>query len=235
MESPTAPQRVTAVVPMRHHSERIQGKNYALFAGKPLFFWIIDALLGAERIGTIAIDTDSPNITDLCRRSFPDVLVLPRPAHLRDGAIAMNDVLRNTVAQLEGDHFLQTHSTNPLLTPETIDRAVDAYFNASGEHNSLFGVTRWQTRLYDADGRAINHDPAVLARTQDLPPVFEENSNLYVFSRSTLRETGQRIGTRPRLFEIERLEALDIDDPAGWQIAEAVAKHRIETTGVTAT
>jgi CMP-N-acetylneuraminic acid synthetase len=223
MNTPPPERRVTAIVPMRHDSERIPHKNFADFRGKPLFCHILDALTQALGVAEVVVDTDSPRIMDECATRFPDARVLERPPELRDGAIPMNDVLMQTVDQLQGDHFLQTHSTNPLLRASTIDRAIKAYFDAKHQHDSLFGVTRWQTRLYDAQGRAINHDPAVLARTQDLPPVFEENSNLYIFSRAVLAEHHRRIGAAPALFEIDRLEATDIDDMTGWRLAEAIA------------
>ena len=90
-------------------------------------------------------------------------------------------------------------------------------------NDSLFSVTRLQTRLYDALGKPINHDPSVLLRTQDLPPVYEENSNLYLFTADTLRERGNRIGERPLLFEIDALEATDIDDETQFTLAQALA------------
>lgn len=223
MTSTPPPCRVTAIVPMRHSSERIPHKNFADFQGKPLFCHILDALAASRLVDTIAIDTDSPRIRDEANARYPDVIVLERPEHLRDGGIPMNDVLLHTVGRLEGDHFLQTHSTNPLLRPETIDRAVEAYFDGLDRHDSLFGVTRWQTRLYRRDGSPVNHDPAVLARTQDLDPLFEENSNLYLFSRGVLEQHSRRIGATPQLFEIDRLEATDIDDHTGWRLAEAIA------------
>ena len=85
-------------------------------------------------------------------------------------------------------------------------------------------MTRWQTRLYDADGTPINHDPDVLLRTQDLPPVYEENSNLYLFTADQIA-AGRRIGKRPILFEIDPLEAVDIDDEADFVLAEALDRH----------
>lgn len=215
--------RVTAIVPMRHSSERIPHKNFADFRGKPLFCHILDALCACDGVERVVVDTDSSRILDECGRRYPNVVLLERPEHLRDGGIPMNRVLQHTVNQLEGDHFLQTHSTNPLLRAATINGAINAYFDGLPGHDSLFGVTRWQTRLYRADASAINHDPAVLARTQDLEPIFEENSNLYLFSRATLEQQGRRIGSSPQLFEIDRLEATDIDDFTGWRLAEAIA------------
>ena len=97
-------------------------------------------------------------------------------------------------------------------------------------HDSLFSVTRWQTRLYGADGTPINHDPDVLLRTQDLPPVYEENSNLYLFTADQIA-AGRRIGDRPILFEIHPLEAVDIDDEHDFVLAEALDRHVAEHRG----
>lgn len=221
--SPTIP-RIAALVPMRHSSERVPNKNFRPFHGKPLYHWIVSALLAAPSVAEVVIDTDSPTIREDAARHFPTVRVLTRPEHLRDGAIPMNAVLLHTVTQVPADYYLQTHSTNPLLRAATIERAIQTFLRALPNKDSLFGVTRWQTRFYDAQGRALNHDPAVLLRTQDLPPVYEENSNLYLFSRRTLEERGHRIGRHPVLFEIDRLESTDIDDEPAFLLAEAIAR-----------
>ena len=219
--------RIAALVPMRHSSERVPNKNFRHFQGKPLYHWIVSALLAAPSITEVVIDTDSPTIRDDAARHFPSVRVLPRPEHLRDGAIPMNAVLLHTVTQVPADYYLQTHSTNPLLRAVTIESAIQTFLRALPARDSLFGVTRWQTRFYDAQGRAINHDPNVLLRTQDLPPVYEENSNLYLFSRRTLEERGNRIGHHPILFEIDRLESTDIDDEPAFLLAEAIARAHL--------
>ncbi|HEX9387868.1 MAG TPA: acylneuraminate cytidylyltransferase family protein, partial [Anaerolineales bacterium] len=84
--------------------------------------------------------------------------------------------------------------------------------------DSLFSVTRLQTRLYDEHGHAINHDPAVLIQTQDLPPVYEENSCLYLFRRENLLKRHHRIGEKPLMFEIDAEEAWDIDEEMDFEI-----------------
>jgi CMP-N-acetylneuraminic acid synthetase len=118
-----------------------------------------------------------------------------------------------------------THTTNPLLGAGTITRAIEAFAaeRAAGRADSLFTVNRFQTRFYDAAGQAINHDPANLVRTQDLEPWFEENSNLYLFTRESFAKTKARIGARPMMFETPRTESMDIDDLEGWHMAEALA------------
>ncbi len=216
---------IVAFVPMRHSSERVSGKNYRPFAGKPLYHHIVETLLACPQIDLVCIDTDSPVMIEETARVFPSVKVLIRPEHLRDGAIAMNDVLLNSISQVEADYYLQTHSTNPLLRPETISRAIEQ-FQSQSNYDSLFGVTRLQTRLYDAKGNAMNHDPNVLLRTQDLPPVYEENSNLYIFTETILNERKNRIGHTPLMFEIERDEAWDIDEEIDFRVAEFLYQQR---------
>ena len=218
---------LVAFVPMRHSSERVPGKNYRKFGGRPLYHHIIGALLGCPQITTVCIDTDSPFIIEDAAASFPMVKVLVRPEHLRDGAIPMNDVLLNSISQMPADLYLQTHSTNPLLTSGTVARAIDAFLKQT-EHDSLFGVTRLQTRLYDANIKAINHDPNILLRTQDLPPVYEENSNIYIFTRQILEERKNRIGHNPMLFEIDRDEAWDIDEEIDFRVAEFLYHDRLK-------
>jgi CMP-N-acetylneuraminic acid synthetase len=221
--------RIAAFIPMRHESERVKGKNYRPLGGRPLYHHIVSSLLACPQIDEVVIDTDSPLIASDAESAFPEVRVLPRPEHLLGGDVPMNDVLLNDIEQVDADLYLQTHSTNPLLRTETIQEALDAFLAARDRHDSLFTVTPLHTRLWTPDGRAINHDPEVLLRTQDLPPVMEENSCLYVFDAATLRGRGNRIGERPLLYPLDPHEACDIDDELDWLLVEALYAQREAT------
>src|ERR1700712_924245 len=161
---------------MRHSSERVAGKNYRMLDGRPLFHHVVQTLLEVPHISQVVIDTDSPLITADVATSFPQVTVLARPEQLLGGDVPMNSILAHDVQQVPGDFYLQTHSTNPLLTAATVQRAIETFLSSQETHDSLFTVTALRTRLWTIDGRALNHDPRVLLRTQDLEPVYEENS-----------------------------------------------------------
>ncbi len=212
--------RIVALVPMRHHSERVPGKNYRSFAGRPLYHHIVASLVACPVIAKVVIDTDSPFIMTDAARHFPQVMLFERPEHLRADTTPANEVLLHDVRQVEADFYLQTHSTNPLLRAETIARAIDVFVSHYPTYDSLFSVTRVQTRLWDNLVRPINHNPAILLRTQDLPPLYEENSNLYIFTRKALERRRNRIGERPLMFEIDRVESWDIDEELDFQIGE---------------
>ena len=218
--------QVVALVPMRHHSQRVPGKNYRLLTGKPLFHHVIETLLAVPDINEIVVDTDSEPVIDGLRKYFPQVKIINRPEHLRSDDVPMNDILIHDTEQVKADFYLQTHSTNPLLKPETISRAIQLLVTNYPKNDSLFSVTRLQTRLYDQHGTAINHNPRELIQTQDLPPVYEENSCLYIFNRENLLAKRHRISDHPLMFEIDADEAWDIDEELDFEICDFLFKRQ---------
>ena len=220
--------KLAALVPMRHHSQRVPGKNYRQLADRPLFHHIVETLLAVPEIETVMVDTDSEPVMDGVRRLFPTVKLIQRPEHLRADDVPMNDILLHDTAQVDADFYLQTHSTNPLLKAETISQGIKTFVADFPKYDSLFSVTRLQTRLYFKDGQAINHDPAVLIQTQDLPPVYEENSCLYLFTRGNLVRKHHRIGDKPFMFEINKDEAWDIDEELDFEITDFLMKRKLK-------
>jgi CMP-N-acetylneuraminic acid synthetase len=218
--------RAIALLPMKGNSVRVPRKNLRLFCGRPLYHWIVLALASAKQVERVVVETDSNEIEHDVRAHFPDVQVLRRPAELCGDDVAMNLVIENAMRQLPGDIFLQTHSTNPLLTGATIDKALEAFL-APGPHDSLFAVNVWRTRFFWEDGRPVNHNPDELLPTQNLPALLEENSNIYIFTRQGFPKRRHRIGTNPILFRMDFIEAVDIDEVVHFEMAEALMERRL--------
>ena len=223
--------RIVALVPMRHSSERVPGKNYRELAGKPLYAHIIRTLLACPEIDEVVVDTDSPVIIEGVARSFPEVTVLERPEELRDEMIPMNQILLYDTSQVQADYYLQTHSTNPLLRSETISAAVQEFLTQQDEYDSLFSVTPLQTRLYDGAGKAVNHNATELLRTQDLPPIYEENSCIYIFTREKLKSRNHRLGEYPLMFPMDPAEAWDIDEEIDFKVSDFLMRQRMSEEG----
>jgi len=213
---------------MKGHSERVPNKNLRPFCGKPLCHRIILSVQKSHYVKDIVVNTDSEEIAENIRRNFDRVKIIDRPDEIRGDFVSMNTIIAYDLSQLPGEHFLQTHSTNPLLNTETIDEAIELYFRNLGTYDSLFAVTRHNARFYWNDGSPINHDPQEMLRTQDLSPIFEENSNFYIFSRESFKQSSnKRIGLRPYLFEMNRLEAIDIDEEEDFLLAELVCRAKL--------
>ncbi|MBA2725990.1 MAG: acylneuraminate cytidylyltransferase family protein [Actinobacteria bacterium] len=217
---------VAAIVPMRHSSSRVVGKNYRPLAGKPLYRHIVESLLAANGITEVVIDTDSELLWEDAARHFPDVRLLERPPHLADEMVSMNDVLLNTVKHVDADIYFQTHSTNPLVRPSSIDAAIDAFVEGRPEYDSLFTVTPVYKRFWTSAGKPVNHNPDRLLRTQDLPPIMEENSCMYIFEREILETRRNRLGARPLLFPLDAEEAFDIDEELDVLVVDGILSKR---------
>ena len=217
--------KIAALVPMRHYSARVPEKNYRPLAGKPLFHHVLSTLADVPEVAAILVDTDSPVIMEGISENFPGVKAVQRPEYLLGEMVSMNDILINDTSLIEADYYLQTHSTNPLLRSKTISKAIQTFLANLPDYDSLFGVTRLQTRLWDQDGKPVNHDPNILIRTQDLPPIYEENSCIYIFSKEKLIARQNRLGERPLMFEIPAIEAWDIDEELDFTVADILCRQ----------
>lgn len=222
------PDKVVALLPMKANSERVKGKNFRDFCGKPLFAWILDTLLEVEEIDQVIINTDARNILEENGLIDSDrVLIRDRKPEICGDLVSMNLVLADDVENVDADIYLMTHTTNPLMSSNTVRKALKSYREAKEEErvDSLFTVDKIQTRFYRSDCSPVNHDPDNLVRTQDLEPWFEENSNLYIFSRDSFNHTQARIGKRPKMYESAPFESIDIDTPEDWDLAIIAAQY----------
>lgn len=227
--------KTVALLPMKANSERVKGKNFRDFCGKPLFRWMLDRLLSMEEVDLVVINTDARAI--LAQNGLLEsgrVLIRDRRPELCGDLVSMNLVLADDVENVDADVYMMTHTTNPLMRTETICSALRAFNTArqAGRADSLFTVDKIQTRFYRADCSAVNHDPGNLIRTQDLEPWFEENSNLYLFTRESFIKTKARIGKAPMMYESGKFESLDIDTPRDWDLAVLAARYLQETEGL---
>lgn len=212
---------------MKAYSERVPGKNMRPLNGRPLFHWIMDALNKSGVVNEIIINTDSEEIAENAEQNF-DVTIHMRPDYLLNiQSNEPNQIMSHDLDKTDGEYFIQTHSTNPLLKPHTIQETVNVFFENFAHHDSLFSVTPLQTRLFDHNFKALNHDPKNLVKTQNLPRIYEENSCIYIFSRNSFTKNKNRIGAKPLLFPIDRHEAVDIDEEFDFLLAETLMKNRI--------
>jgi len=220
--------KLTALVPIKDHSERISGKNFREFCGKPLYHHIIETLHRSYPVDEILIDTDSERVHHEAPRISHKVRTIQRPPELQGDEISVNKLIEYDLTLTDSGLFIQTHATNPLLKPQTITESLKEFVQHEGDNDSLFSVTTYQSRFYHGDGSAINHDPQTLLRTQDLDPIYEENSVLYIFTRQAFDKTSRRIGETPFLFRTPDVESIDIDNAFSLHIAQLLAMYSLD-------
>ncbi len=216
---------VTALLPIKEHSARVTGKNFRDFSGKPLYYHIIHTLAQTYAVDEILVNTDSTRVINEASTLSPKVRVIERPKELCGDFVSTNKIFAYDLSKSTADIYVQTHATNPLLKAETIAKALSVFIEKEEEHDSLFGVSEYHSRFYSSDGEPINHDPDELIRTQDLPPLYEENSCIYIFTKDSFKKTSRRIGTKPYMFVTPRIESIDIDDEVQFKFAELLALY----------
>ena len=216
--------KVIALLPMKGESERVPNKNMRDFNGQPLCSIMLDKLVASDLINRVVINTDSDEIKDFVESRYDKVEIIERPPELRGHDVSMNSIINYDISKFSADLYLQTHSTNPLLGEATIEEAIEKFRESKCKNDSLFSVTRFQTRFYTENGQALNHNPEELIKTQDLPVLYEENSCIYIFTKEAFEKNKRRIGDNPILFEIDQLEAVDIDVEEEFVLAEKLYK-----------
>ena len=220
--------KVAALVPIKEHSERVKGKNFRDFCGKPLYEHIIQTLDQTYAVDEILINTDSHRVVLEAPKLSPKIRIIERPTELRGDFVSMNKIIGYDITQTDAEVFVQTHATNPLLRSATIAHALKAFVEDEA-YDSLFTVNAYHSRFYFPDGKPVNHDPENLIRTQDLPPLYEENSCLYVFTKESFGQKNRRIGVKPKLYPTPSIESVDIDDELTFRLAELLALYGTKT------
>jgi len=208
----------TAFLPLKYKSERVKNKNFRIVNSRPLFFYILETLFSIELIDEIVIDFDNEEVVKEVKKYFNNINFVERNKSLLDPHESVNNIINHNLKNFKNDLILQTHVTNPLLKKTTIEDALNYYIN---NRNPIFSVTKHKGRFYDSNYNAINHDVNQLLPTQHLEPVYEENSNFYIFSKEQFLKQKRRINNNSKIFEISKFESIDIDEE---QDLEVVAK-----------
>ena len=217
---------VVALLPMKGTSERVPNKNLKIFNGKPLYHIVMNTLLKSKFIDLVIVNTDSEFLkSDILENFKNKVKVVDRNHEVCGNYVSMNKVLEQDISSINSEIYIQTHSTNPLLKAATIDKAIDKMIASlkTKENDSVFSVSKTQKRFYNKDSKPMNHDPKMLV-TQHLDPIFEENSCFYIFTKQSFLNNESRIGKNPFMYEIDKIESTDIDEPEDFIIAEALHK-----------
>ena len=153
------------------------------------------------------------------------IMIRKRKEEICGDNVSMNLILQDDIENVDSELYLMTHTTNPFLGKDFITKAIQEFCKEKVTRNidSLFSVNKLQTRFYRENCEPINHDPNNLIPTQDLEPWFEENSNLYLFTKDSFMQTQARIGANPMMLETKKIESIDIDTPEDWELASAIA------------
>lgn len=218
------PMKTVAFVPIRLNSQRVEGKNLRQLGGKPLLRHILDTLQQCDRIDEIYVYCSDERIKPLLPEG---VRFLRRNEALDRDTTLGREIYDAFTAEVEADLYVLAHATSPFIRPQTIDGALEKVL--SGEYDSAFSAERIQTFAW-YEGRPLNYSLDDIPRTQTIEPVYVETSAFFIFPRTLWLHRHRRIGEKPYMAVVDRIEGLDIDYPEDFAIAETIAATRLAPT-----
>lgn len=212
--------KVVALIPVKLGSKRVPGKNIKpFFDGTPLIHFIQKACLNAKNIDEVYVYCSSEEVQSYI---LPGVKYLKRPEYLDGDNINANDFILEFINTIDADIYVNAHTTSPFAKTQTIEELVEKV--SSGEYDSAFCAENIKTFMW-MNGKPMNFDPDHFPRTQDLPDIYGETSIAYVFTKESFLSNNRRLGQKPYIKEVGKIEAVDIDYPEDFEIANAIYKE----------
>lgn len=213
--------KTVAFVPIRLNSQRVVGKNLRPLGGLPLMCHILKTLTAVEGIDEVYVFCSDESIRELLPEG---VRLLRRDPSLDSDTTLGKEIYDSFTEKVEADLYLLAHATSPFIRAATIAKALGKV--RSGEFDSAFSAEEIRTFAWFG-GKPLNYALDNIPRTQTIEPVYIETSAFFLFSRELWRERGRRIGERPYMAVVDRIEGLDIDYPEDFAMAEIIAASRM--------
>jgi N-acylneuraminate cytidylyltransferase len=221
---------VLAVIPARGGSKSVPKKNIRPLLGRPLIAYTLQTARQAKLLDRIVVSTDDDEIAGVAAGLGAEVI--RRPAELATDAAPTELALLHVLEVLgrTGYHpeaVVTLEPTSPLRTAQLIDRCIEAL--AESEADAVISVK--ETRAcYGTlnDGRfeyLIKDQPR---RRQERPPLYQESSTVYATRTAALVQYRSVLGRRLHAVVADELEAIDINSPLDFAVAEAVMRWRMQ-------
>lgn len=208
--------KTIGMMPIKLHNERLPGKNIKMLGGKPLLQYELDNLLATGLLDEIYVYCSSEDVIPFLPQG---VTFLKRPEYLDLPTSNFTQFFDAFMREQDADIYILAHATAPFITVDTMRECIEAVQN--GAYDSAFCAQSIQTFLWQG-GKPLNFNPVNLPRTQDLQPVYQETSGVYVFTKEVFQKHRRRIGNKPYIKCVSFKEAIDIDNPDDFRLAETL-------------
>lgn len=219
--------KLAAFVPIKLNNERFPNKNLKMLDDTPLVTRIFETLLRVDEIDALHCFCSSEEVGSYLPKS---VKLTIRPQWLDLNSTSIIDVCKNFALTIEADYYLCAHATAPFISPDSIRKGVEIVL--SGKHDSSLSVTENREFLWshvnDSESLVPNYNLDNIPRTQDIKPFYIETSGFWVYKREHILNERRRVGHNPYFVVVSKTEAIDINYPEDFLLAELVSNHNKE-------
>lgn len=208
--------KTVAFVPIRLNSKRVVGKNLKMLGDKPLLCYILDTLVKVRRIDAVYVYCSSEDVIPYLPEG---VKFLKRPEFLDRDETLGKEIYEEFTKTVDADVYILAHTTSPFMKVETVENALAKILDE--DYDSAFSAEKIQTFVW-YKGKTLNYDLKEIPRTQTIEPIFVETSAFFMFKRDIWKVHKQRIGFKPFIAEVDKIEGVDIDWPEDFAFAEKI-------------
>ena len=205
---------IVSIMPSKLNNERLPGKNVKMLGKKPLLQHELDMLLQLEELESINVYCSDEAV---CRYLPKGVNFIKRPSYLDLPESNFTQIFECFMSQIDADIYVYAHATAPYIELDTAKECIEAVLSA--QYDSAFCAVKIQDFLWQ-DGQPLNFDASNVPRSQDLPIIYRETSGIYVFTKEVFKKYKRRIGIHPFIKEVTFREAIDINEPEDFKLAE---------------
>lgn len=223
--------KLATVTPLKANSERVQGKNFKVLAGKPLYMWVTEKMLEIQKHNRFDFESTHHIYCDYAtwHMLYPEVTenCIWLEEKEAGSATESNIFFREIADKLEDkyDYIMYANATSPFVKMDTYYDCIDAIKHS--QYDSALTAIQIQGRVWDHYAHSINHDPATCPRTQSQDPVWIESDGLWVVKKYLIADYHRRVGFMPKFVPVDQFEQIDINVPRDFEIAE-----RLITAGI---
>lgn len=209
--------KVVAFLPAKGTSNRIESKNMKLLDGKPLFHYTLEKLNECDFIDEVYLDSESEEIFDSA--SEINYIKMKRELKYADNSTDGHHLFYNEASKVDADIYIQILCTSPFINKETIRKGVQI-LQSSNDYDSVVLIKREKQYLWGSNGPKYNKD--AIPNSVDLEDTIIETMGLYITTKDVAVKQKKRIGKKPYLLEANPIEAIDVNYPQDFELAQYI-------------
>ncbi len=208
--------KTAAFVPIRLNSKRVVGKNLKILGDKPLMCYVLETLSKVKGVDEVYCYCSNEEVIKYLPKG---VKFLKRPEFLDRDETLGKEIYEEFTKTVDADVYILAHTTSPFMKIDTFENALDKIINE--DFDSAFSAEKIQTFAW-FNGKPLNYDLKEIPRTQTIKPVYVETSAFFMFKRDVWKIHKQRIGFKPYMALVDKIEGVDIDWPEDFEFAEKI-------------
>jgi CMP-N-acetylneuraminic acid synthetase len=214
--------KTVAFVPIKLNNERLPNKNIlGFFNGNSLIDLTLiklEDLIKNKIIDEYYIFCSDQKITEITKK-YPNSKYLKRNVNLDSQSIKSSDIIKAFIQEIDSDIYVMVHVTSPFVTIKSYKTCINSVKENISESSFL---AKKMNNFIWYEGKPLNFQLNHAPRTQDITPIYIEQSSPYVFRRDVFKRFNGRTSNDPFICEANEYETIDIDYKEDVDIAKII-------------